>query len=289
MEPKEQIGLGLSCPEVDENEMVEAVNPDDGGILPGWNGTMKVLAAPNCMLRSSLFSVAHRTGKTFLKRHQIKCVAGVEMRYTGLVLTQVDLDVWHGLLCLQKDQHNPDKLDFGVKPFLKMIGRSDGKSDREWIKASVSKMTASLLEITNGDITYGGSLIDEFYREESTGRYLIKLNQKLASLFVKNSWTGINWMQRKALQKKPLAMWLHAFYSTHRAPYDYSVEKIMELCGSEGKDRRDFRRQMKTALVEVASVTGWECYISDAADMITINKPAAAPVTIERRKVSEQS
>ncbi|WP_395398660.1 hypothetical protein ACHMW6_00020 (plasmid) [Pseudoduganella sp. UC29_106] len=46
-----------------------------------------------------------------------------------------------------------------------------------------------------------------------------------------------------------MARWLHGFYSTHAAPYDYGVETLKHLCGSAPKGRlTDFRKALKVAL-----------------------------------------
>jgi len=31
-------------------------------------------------------------------------------------------------------------------------------------------------------------------------------------------WTGIDWDQRQKLRGKPLALWLHGYYASHRVP-----------------------------------------------------------------------
>lgn len=244
-------------------------------ILPEWGCGRSVLAVPNCILRSELFSASRVVSKTLMRRVPIKCLSGITIVYTGIRLTQADLDVWHGVLSLSKMQFDPDHIDMSAKPFLKMIGRSGGKSDREWLKNTIAKMCATTLEITHGDVTYGGSLIDEFYREESTGRHKIKLNRKLANLFAPAAWTAIDWNQRSALQGKPLALWLHAFYSSHRAPFDYKTETLMDLSGSGYDDIRHFRRRLNNALAEISETIKWTCSINKETDTVSIIKSPA--------------
>lgn len=250
-------------------------------ILPDWNGSRAVLAIPNCILRSGLFSATRGSGKTFMKREPIKTLSGISILYTGLRLTQTDLDVWHGILSLSKIQFDPELVDMSAKSFLRMIGRSGGKSDREWLKNSVAKMSATTIEISHGEITYGGSLIDEFYRDEATGRYRLKLNRKLANLFTPAAWTAIDWNQRSALQGKPLALWLHAFYSSHKAPFDYKVETIMELCGSAQEEVFHFRGRLKAAIEELNNTIKWTCSYNKEADSISVNRSSLPQPAIE--------
>lgn len=268
-----QASLGLEFP-----EDVATPAPTDGAILPDWHSAKAILAIPNCILRSELFA-ATRGSNTFMKRAPLKTLSGISIIYTGPRLTQSDLDVWHGILTLAKMQHDPDLVDMSAKSFLSLIGRSTGKSDREWLKNSIAKQSATTLEITHGDVTYGGSLVDEFYREESTGRYKIRLNKKLARLFTPAAWTAVDWAQRSALQGKPLALWLHAFYSSHRAPFDYKVEKIMELCGGEDDNVNLFRRRLKRALDELNIAIQWQCIHNPDADTISV-RHGRAPLSV---------
>lgn len=251
-------------------------------ILPDWNGSRSIMAIPNCILRSGLFSATRGSGKVFMKRVPIKTISGISIVYTGMRLTQTDLDVWHGILSLSKIQFDPELVDMSAKSFLRMIGRSGGKSDREWLKNSVAKMSATTIEISHGEITYGGSLIDEFYRDEATGRYKLKLNRKLANLFTPAAWTAIDWNQRSALQGKPLALWLHAFYSSHRAAFDYKVETIMALCGGEDGDVFLFRRRLKAALDELNNTIKWSCSYNKGCDTISVARSTSpTPLPVE--------
>ena len=241
-------------------------------ILPEWNGAHKVLILPNSLLRGGVFGVSQNSAKEFLNRVSIPCVAGIEIRYSGPRLTQSDLDVWHGTLVISKTPCSDGYAISGVKPFLKMIERQTGKAERDWLKSSLTKLVASAIEVSHNGLTYVGSLIDDFYQEEETGRLRIKLNPTLAALFAPASWTAINWNQRSALQRKALAQWIHAFYSTHRTPFYYRVETIMVMCGSKHKSVVEFRRALKEALADVADVTGWECRIDKAGDAVVIIK-----------------
>jgi len=198
-------------------------------------------------------------------------MSGIQIRYSGPRLTQSDLDVWHGTLVISKTPCSDGYAISGVKPFLKMIERQTGKTEREWLKTSLARLSATNLEITFGHVTFAGSLIDEYVRDEETGFLKIKLNPKLAELF--SPWSVINWNQRSALQRKTLALWIHAFYSTHRTPFYYRVETIMEMCGSKSTSIGSFRQELKEALAEVADVTGWECRIDKGTDLLAIIKP----------------
>lgn len=253
-------------------EVVSDKPPDCLSILPGWEDAGGSMVLPNCLVRSGLFSISKSSGNILLKRKVIPSAAGINIVYTGPILVQSDFDVWYGLLSLSKTQHGKEFVEFGTKPLLVMLGRSTGKTDREWLKNSIAKLSATTVEVNYGDLTYGGSLVDEFFRDEATGRYAVKLNKKLACLFAPDSWSLINFEERSRLRHKPLAQWLHAFYSTHRNPLDYGVEKIMHICGSESKETFDFRQRLRDALKAVSEVTGWCCCVNGDSDTVSIRK-----------------
>lgn len=241
-------------------------------ILPVWDDNGKSIILPNCFVRSGLFGISKSSGNILLKRKKIPCAAGIDIVYTGPVLVQSDFDVWYGLLSLSKAQCDRHVVNFGTKPLLSMLGRSTGKSDREWLKGVIAKLSATTIEVSFGDVTYGGSLIDEFVRDETTGRYAVRLNKKLANLFAPNAWSAIDFQVRSKLRHKPLAQWLHAFYSTHRTPLEYGVEKIMCICGSESMELYAFRQCLREALDAVATVTGWKCVINKESDTVAVRK-----------------
>lgn len=264
----------------------DVASRESDGILPVWeDDTGLWMLLPNCLVRTGLFGISNN-GK-MLKRTKIPSLAGIEMVYTGGQLVQSDFDVWYGALSLSKAQGNASMIVFGANQFLKMLDRSTGKSDREWLKMSMAKLKATAIEVTLGDHTYVGSLLDDFYRDEKSEKYVVKLNLKMASMFAPNTWSTLDFKQRSELRRKPLAQWLHAFYSTHRQPLDYGVEKIMTLCVSECANLADFRKKLRRALEALAEVTGWTCRINKEADTLTVIKGGSDRVA-DKSAFSEQ-
>jgi hypothetical protein len=205
--------------------------------LPLWPEPMR--GVPNSVLRSALFGAIKRGKRRYMEREPIASVAGIAIRYTGHRLDQSDLDVWEGALHLARLAKLGDRIEFTEKGFLRLIGRGGhggvniGKSDREWLRKVLARLSATTIEIKQGFYAYGGSLIDEYFRDERSGRYVVILNPRMKVIFNRDSWTQIDWSIRHALRGHPLAQWLHGFYSTHAAPFPYKVETLHRLCGSE--------------------------------------------------------
>jgi hypothetical protein len=205
--------------------------------LPLWPEPVR--GVPNGVLRSALFGAIKRGKRRYMEREAIASVKGVSIVYTGPRLDQSDLDVWEGALHLARVVKLGNRIEFTEKGFLRTIGRGGpgggniGKSDREWLRKVLARLTATAVEVTQGPYTYVGSLIDEYFRDSANSHYVVILNPRMKALFNRDGWTQVDWRIRHALIGHPLAQWLHGFYSTHAAPLPYKVETLHLLCGSE--------------------------------------------------------
>ena len=86
------------------------------------------------------------------------------------------------------------------------------------------------------------------WRDEKTGEYKLVLDPTIIRLFQADDWTGLQMQERLALKGKPLAAWLHGFYSSHAKPFPLKVETLHALSGSANKDMRDFKRRPFSAV-----------------------------------------
>ncbi|SPD48425.1 plasmid replication initiator TrfA [Cupriavidus neocaledonicus] len=205
--------------------------------LPLWPESTR--GVPNGVLRSALFGAIKRGKRRYMEREPVASVEGTTIRYTGPRLDQSDLDVWEGALHLARLGKLGDRIEFTERGFLRLLGRGGpggkniGKSDREWLRKVLARLSATDVEIKQGPYVYGGSLIDEYFRDEQCGKSIVILNPRMKIIFNRDSWTQVSWAIRHALRGHPLAQWLHGFYSTHAAPHPYKVETLHRLCGSE--------------------------------------------------------
>lgn len=237
-------------------------------MLPSCSDDKKPV--PNALLRSALFGVIEKGGRIYEKRVLKAAVNGITVKFTGQQLDQSDLDVWLGCLELLKEVPVGTQIYFSMKGFLKSVGRNSGKSDKEWLRDSLTRLSACLIEIGDGQRFYSGHLINDFYRNEVECEYTITLNPKMLSFFENESWTGLDLNKRRELKSKSIAKWLHGFYSTHTNPHPYKVETLKILCGSKA-ELKGFRQILKRSLSDVCTVTGWTCWI-DESDLVNVKK-----------------
>ena len=212
--------------------------------LPLWPEAKR--GAPNAVLRGALFAAVHKD-RRYMDRELLASQRGITIRFTGKQLDQADLDVWEQALHLVRTQALGTRCRFTEKGFLKALGRSAGKSGRDWLRSAFARLAGAVVELTQDGRTYGGTLL-EFYRDEDTGRTVLEINPKLAPFFGPTRWTQIDWEQRQRLRAKPLALWLHGFYASHAAPHALTIEYLHKLSGSQTKQLWKFKQNLTQAL-----------------------------------------
>lgn len=243
-------------------------------VLSLINWPEETRAAPNTILRSALFGSLKKGSRRFVERLKVETVGGVEITYTGQQLDQGDLSVFLAILHMSRQKAMGTPCRFSAYKMLQTLGKTDTGGNREVLHRRILRLKATALELKHGQVTYIGSLIGDVYRDEITNEYLISLNPKLSSLFGKNQFTQVDWLVRHALDTKPLAQWLHSFYSTHAKPYPIKVETLHRLCGSEAGLRR-FRQTLCEALESVSvagKIHGWSFKFSIDENLVSIQK-----------------
>ena len=113
--------------------------------LPSWPEAMR--GVPNVALRSALFGAIKRGRRAFQERVVKASVDGYSIIHTGPQLDQADLDVWEQCLHLARTGGLGNELYFSSYSFLKAIGRATGGKNVEWLIRSLSRLTASVVEI----------------------------------------------------------------------------------------------------------------------------------------------
>lgn len=233
-----------------------------------------VRGVPNAFLRSALFAAIQGKTRRYMKGEFLGSLDGVSLKFTGMQLDQSDFDVWAQAAHLARLHPLGNVCHFKANAFLKAIGRANGKKDYDWLDASLTRAVACAVEIKSGSHSYMGSLISESWRDKDTREYKVVLNPTIAALFQADDWTGMQLEQRQMLKGKPLALWLHGFYSTHAKPFPMKVETLRDLSGSTAKHMRNFKIKLREAFADLKAV-GIFGTIDD--DLVTvIREPSAA-------------
>ncbi len=215
--------------------------------LPHWPDTTR--GVPNIALRSALFGAIGKGSRRYLEREKIFAQDGITIIYTGAQLDEGDLDVWETILHLARAQPLGQDCNTSAYGLLQLLGKKDTGANRKILKRRLSRLNACALDVEMGDQAYyEGSLINEIFRDELSGKFIIRLNPGLSRMFDSDQFTRIHWQVRQALSGKFLAQWLHGYYSSHAAPYPVKVETLRQLSGSKSAYLSKFRQQLREAL-----------------------------------------
>jgi hypothetical protein len=239
--------------------------------LPLWAEQQR--GTPNSFLRSSLFAAVQGKDRRFLKEEVLASQNGITVKFTGEQLNQSDLDVWETLVHLAREHPLGHVCGFTAHGLLKALGLHTGNTDHKWLHSVIIRLTACAVQITHGEKTYFGSLIESGAKDELTRHYNIKLNRDLIRLYGGTQWTAIDWKQRQELRRQPLAQALHAFYSTHAKPYSIKLVTLKEVTGSRNPQLASFKRQTRQALealVKLGFLLGFEI----EGDLVTVRRAA---------------
>lgn len=244
---------------------------DNVAQLPLWPEPKR--GTPNSFLRSALFAAVHGQSRRWMEGEVLASLNGLRVVYTGHQLIQSDLDVWENLAHLARLHPLGHECHFTAYALLQLMGRHTGRSEHRWVHKSITRQVACALEISDGRKTYCGSLVHSFRKDEMSGAYIVQLNPELMKLFGDNEWTALEWKQRHAMLKQPLAQALHAFWSTHTHPKPIGVPLLYKITGTRTKQLRDFRRQLRIALAvlkDVGFLDSWE--IDPATDVVRVRR-----------------
>ena len=250
--------------------------------LPLWPEPVR--GTPNSFLRSALFAAIQGKGRKHLKRQLLASTQGGTLRFTGQQFDQSDLDVWEQAIHLAHYHPIGNVCYFTGYAFLKALGRNTGNAEYQWLDEAIERLVACAVIIQTGDQEYVGNLIGSCVRDKATRRYKLTLNPDTIKLYGWKDWTAIDREQRQALRGKPLALWLHGFYSTHAKPYPIKVETLRTLSGSGTKRLSKFKENLKSALRDLETVASIKSTID--GDLVIVER---VPTRSQQRHLTRKS
>ena len=221
--------------------------------LPLWPEPVR--AVPNGFLRSALFGAIARGKRRYIDGEQLAALDGVEIRYKGQRLDQGDLDVWESVLHAVRLQEMGSQCRLTSYALLKLMGLTDTGKNRATLQNRIERLVANALTVKQGRYTYIGSLIRFAAKDEDTQEWVIELDAKLRPLFAADQFTQVEWAVRHELSGKPMAQWLHGFYTSHAKPFPLKIEALLRLCGSEAKRMTDYKVDLRRNLDAVADAS----------------------------------
>lgn len=208
--------------------------------LPLWPNDKR--AMPTDFLTSALFAAIHPKDATYLEDVELANINGFRVTFRGRRLTQVDVDVWQGIMHLAREYPEGTKLRFSARQFLRLIGRHTGKSQRQELRRIFSTLCATCVVIhdTRNKQRFWGSLLPNgAARDENDDTlFVLEINRELARVFDLGH-VAIDWQLRTKLKAKPLQLWLQLYFATSTQPI--AVADLHRLSGSTAKLKNSVR------------------------------------------------
>jgi hypothetical protein len=237
--------------------------------LPIWPETVR--GGPNAILRSALFAGIQSKKRQTLgtqsrpdKKPEGVAIAsqdGISITFAGTQFNQYDADVFFETLHRARRQSLDTACQFQGAEFLKAIGRSCNNLSYEDLEESLDRLRRGSIdlewEVNGRRYKFSGSLIAYYLRETTTKTYKVTFAKEILTLFAPASWTQLEWDERQAIKGKPLAQWLHSYYSTHAAPFPVSVAFLHEKSGSPTKLLKHFKTELRNALETLEMTLNW--------------------------------
>ncbi len=237
--------------------------------LPLWPESKR--GTPNSLIRSALFSAIQGKDRQYVEKTVLYSQQGITVKYTGKQLNQEDLSLWETLVHLAKEHPLGNVCNFTAHGILKALGLNVGGDEHERLHDGIIRLTACAVEISHDGKKYFGSLIESGAENELTSHYTISLNRQLIRLYSETTWTAIDWDQRTQIRRKPLAQFLHAYYSSHRTPYPVKLAFLQRISGSRNIQAASFKRQCRTALDQLVKIGFLESYNIEG-DTVTVKR-----------------
>ncbi len=257
--------------------------------LPIWPETVR--GGPNAILRSALFAGIQSKKRQTLgiqtrpdKKPDGVAIAsqdGIKITFAGTQFNQYDADVFFETLHRARRHPLETACQFKGAEFLKAIGRSCNNLSYEDMEESLDRLRRGSLdlewEVSGRRYRFSGSLIAYYIREATTKTYKVTFAKEILTLFAPASWTQLEWDERQAIKGKPLAQWLHSYYSTHAAPFPVSVGFLHEKSGSPTKLLKHFKTELRNALKTLEATLNWT--ISWDRNLVFVSRTPSATQT----------
>ncbi len=234
-------------------------------------------AMPTDFMACALFAALHGKNTQYLRGEYIACINGYTVTYTGKRLTQVHADIVMGALHLMRGRPQGDTVQFRVRPFLRLIGRHTGKTDRDSFRQLIDDVIATAVRITrpDGKLSYAGSILAKARDVEvdDDTLFVLEVHREIAKLF-ESGFGTIDWEKRKALMRQPLCLWLQLYFSKF-GTRPVAVEELHRLSGSTAPLKK-FRQNLRAALSVLENKSVVTAHIDPATDSVRRDHRAAA-------------
>ena len=221
--------------------------------MPFWSDDVR--AEANTLIRSALFSATPiNAPRERVKDERVAALDGIEITFTGERLNQFDAQVFEAIMHLAREQSLGTECEFSLSGYsiLKALGVENTVSSSRAVEDSLNRLRDAKLVVkwVGSRAKLVGGLVG-FYKKTEDGHFHVGLVPQMTEMFERDA----TFMPRKllaAVRRSPLASWLVRFLLSHKDPFPISYEKLLSLSGSEDKNPRQFKLQVKKSVARIA-------------------------------------
>ena len=276
--PRYEPGVKISAP-INKNE--PAVKRAKSKRLKNWDNDH--WAIPAVFVRCGLFNISSmrnqpdksNDGPITIEGHSEPIIS-----HTGALLRFSHLKVLLAILsCCAKN--NSKKIEIVRRKLIKEAGIKTGGSSYTDTAEAIRCMQAIVITIGSGD--HAGKTPQSFITEFSCtdqGTYVIEISDLVFALLNRLSADGkhsgylvhINKEQHIAAGSG-LAGWLHAFYSSHKHPFPFKIQRLIELSGGKF-DPSNSKKNNSAALQKLQDIKFLKSWRIDSYGRVHVEKTA---------------
>lgn len=257
-----------------------------GNYLNLEHGLGKNSAVPHILARTGVFSSQIYRGPTKrpiatlpFKLHTFG--DSTASQTAGQRLDQSDADVFYELIrtLFSRDTSIDPLLPFEIEPqaLLAAMKRKKGGKTNALLDTSLRRLSQAKFEVNEKSgrkYNFGIVTMSAAPTTCSNSIFIsMEIDPQLLRLYTSDGWTLLLKSERNKL-RLPISKALYAYYRTHRAqPHAHKATTIKNLVGRNGMDETKWRTQLRAALCELQSATGWAtCELTDAGHVVVIKK-----------------
>lgn len=238
--------------------------------------------AVNFIANSALFAAVQGKDRQLLNDAHLDTQDGVQIIFSGEQFNQDDHDVLMQLVYLASRHETGELVTVSAHSLLKALGRGTSGKEHKQLKAEMERLVKGTIKLKTKRFSYIGHLIDEAIQDDETKLLVYRANPTLGKFYNLESYTLIDWEERKALKGKDLARWLQLQLASHARPFPMKVETIRRLSGSRTKALRHFREKLKVALNDLKArglIADWRI---EAGDLVHVDRGDATSASQQR-------
>jgi hypothetical protein len=235
---------------------------------------------PTEFIGAAVFSALNRSAKDPLhnsKLTEIVQMNGYRLLHKGRILTQAHADVWLSIIeFFRRNGTAPGGgLEFRSGELLRILGKQNNTKSRadlhEWI-TDMGTCAVQIFQPGQRRAFFGPLVFGDLPKVGDGTPYRVLLHPDVCKAFARG-YTGIRWVNRKALGKNELALWLHHYVSAFTEPT--ALGELQQLSWQKSAKPKEFKHRLVVALKlmeELGIITAWAI---DADRRLSVELPSA--------------